>query len=62
MYLKEDLKILNQQLVERWIKSFDEFDQFKKHETEVVEVRYSAADAYKSNVIAMENLRLKESY
>lgn len=45
--MKNDLQILKQELIERWINAFDEFDHFKTYEKEVVSVTYADdIDAY----------------
>ncbi|WP_090658370.1 hypothetical protein [Parafilimonas terrae] len=58
--LRNDIKILKQQISERWMNAFDEFNQFKKYEAEVVEVKYSHDnDAY--NIQDYKNGKLKSN-
>lgn len=58
--MRKDIKILKQELIDRWIDAFDEFDQFKKNEIEVVSVKY-ADDSNAYNIQEYKNGNIKSS-
>ncbi len=55
--MRESLQIAKQELIERWIKAFDEIDQFSFYEAKTVKIRY--AESYRFDVSAYKYGKIK---
>lgn len=55
--MKESLQIAKQELIERWIKAFDEIDQFSFYEAKTVKIKY--AKSYRFDISSYRNGKIK---
>src|SRR5690242_7652828 len=55
--MQESLQIAKQQLIERWIKAFDEIDQFSFYQSKTNKIKY--AQNFRFDVRSYENGKLK---